>query len=48
MSKLVRWVIIAGAVTALLAVVFVLLLYNPAQKTSDVIVFSSGKAADVR
>ena len=48
MSNLVRWVIIAAAVTALLAVIFILLLVNRTQKTSDIIVFSSGQATDVR
>ena len=48
MSNLVRCVIIAAVVTALLAVILIVLLYTPAQKTPDIIVFSSGRATDVR
>ena len=48
MRNLVRFVIIGAIVVAALTVIFIFLLHNPAQKTSDIIVFVSGQATDVR
>jgi len=48
MKNLVRFVIIGAAAVAALTVAFILLLFNPTRTTSDIILFASGQATDVR
>ena len=48
MRNLVRCVIAGAIVVAVLALIFILLLYNPKQKTPDIILFASGQATDIR
>ena len=48
MKNLITFVIIGAVVTAVLAVIFIVLLRNPAEPSSDIIVFASGEATDLR